>query len=97
MSVDAFVSVGETRMLGYLEYEREPLVRYAARHFVKSYPKGLRTDSSNMYPVPQWAAGIQIGSLLLPTFGGLWMRRAICSDDEHADGGGGHGPQPGLV
>ena len=64
--VDSFVSVGETRMLGYLDNEQANLVAYTARHFVKSYPKGLRTNSSNMDPVPQWLNGVQIGTSLLP-------------------------------
>lgn len=47
----------------------EPIHLYTAHHLVKSYPKGLRQDSSNMSPLPSWLCGVQAAAMNLQTDG----------------------------
>ncbi|VDP26314.1 unnamed protein product [Onchocerca flexuosa] len=47
----------------------EPFITYTSKHLVKSYPKGLRQDSSNFCPVESWIFGIQSVALNMQTSG----------------------------
>lgn len=51
-------SISESKVLIYLE-AAAPIAAYTATRMVKSYPKGIRQDSSNMSPMPSWVCGIQ--------------------------------------
>ncbi|CAJ0602173.1 unnamed protein product [Cylicocyclus nassatus] len=46
-----------------------PIFSYTATRFVKSYPKGLRQDSSNMHPFTSWLCGIQSVAMNMQTAG----------------------------
>ncbi|CAD6194196.1 unnamed protein product [Caenorhabditis auriculariae] len=46
-----------------------PIFAYTSERFVKSYPKGLRQDSSNMHPVLSWICGIQSVAMNFQTAG----------------------------
>lgn len=46
-----------------------PIFHYTAERLVKSYPKGLRQDSSNMHPVVSWLCGIQSVAMNFQTAG----------------------------
>lgn len=60
-------SLGETKAIGLAKSQGNPFVRHTQKHFVRTYPKGTRTDSSNYEPYDAWNTGCQIGkSLLLP-------------------------------
>lgn len=56
-------SLTESKVKSLINEQLDALVRYADAHLIKSYPGGLRTDSSNMDPVPHWMAGIQCGAI----------------------------------
>ena len=58
---DSFVSVPESKITKLLESNFDEVHVYTRDHMMKTYPGGLRTDSSNMNPMPQWVAGIQVG------------------------------------
>ncbi|CAD5218892.1 unnamed protein product [Bursaphelenchus okinawaensis] len=61
-------SLSESKVLTLLE-AGAPLGTYTAKRFVKSYPKGIRQDSSNMHPVASWICGIQSVAMNLQTTG----------------------------
>ncbi|CAB3409159.1 unnamed protein product [Caenorhabditis bovis] len=46
-----------------------PIFHYTAQRLVKSYPKGLRQDSSNMHPMLSWLCGIQSVAMNFQTAG----------------------------
>ena len=48
------------------------------RHLVRTYPSGLRTDSSNYNPLPMWNYGVQMVALNVQTPGRVSMY-AACS------------------
>lgn len=64
--MNASASLSETKAQKLAE-EGEELVRYTSKHFVKTYPKGLRQDSSNYNPIPSWISGIQCVALNMQT------------------------------
>lgn len=43
------------------------LANYTASRLVKSYPMGLRLDSSNMNPLPSWICGVQCVAMNMQT------------------------------
>uniref|UniRef100_A0A915E8Q7 Phosphoinositide phospholipase C n=1 Tax=Ditylenchus dipsaci TaxID=166011 RepID=A0A915E8Q7_9BILA len=43
------------------------IMAYTATRIIKSYPKGIRQDSSNMNPVPSWLCGIQSVAMNMQT------------------------------
>lgn len=61
-------SLSETKVDAYLA-AGAPLAAYTAGHFVKSYPKGIRQDSSNMQPLPSWLCGVQSVAMNVQTAG----------------------------
>ncbi|EYC21083.1 hypothetical protein Y032_0020g218 [Ancylostoma ceylanicum] len=65
---DGSPSLSENKVLSLYE-GGSPIFAYTAGRFVKSYPKGLRQDSSNMKPVPSWMCGIQSVALNMQTAG----------------------------
>lgn len=46
-------SLSESKVAVYLEAEA-PIFSYTSSRIIKSYPKGIRQDSSNMNPIPSW-------------------------------------------
>lgn len=66
--MDGSASLSEGKVLSYMEGGFE-LPKYTAKRFVKSFPKGLRQDSSNMNPVPSWLCGIQSVAMNFQTAG----------------------------
>ena len=61
---DTMCSLSESKADKMMDAQHGPLVAYTRRHLVKTYPGGLRTDSSNMMPIPHWMAGVQCGECL---------------------------------
>lgn len=51
-------SLSESKVLTYLESGMS-IAPYTATRLIKSYPKGIRQDSSNMNPMLSWIGGIQ--------------------------------------
>lgn len=46
-----------------------PISTYTTKRLIKSYPRGIRQDSSNMNPMPSWICGIQAVAMNLQTVG----------------------------
>ncbi|GMT24345.1 hypothetical protein PFISCL1PPCAC_15642 [Pristionchus fissidentatus] len=63
---DGSASLSETKVDTLFE-ANAPLASYSAQRFVKSYPKGLRQDSSNMFPLNSWLQGVQAVALNFQT------------------------------
>ncbi|KAF8376049.1 plc-4 [Pristionchus pacificus] len=63
---DGSASLSETKVDTLYE-ANSPLAAYTAHRFVKSYPKGLRQDSSNMFPMNSWLQGVQAVALNFQT------------------------------
>ncbi|KHN75452.1 1-phosphatidylinositol 4,5-bisphosphate phosphodiesterase eta-1 [Toxocara canis] len=66
--MDGSASLSETKVQSLMEGGTS-LAVYTASRFVKSYPKGLRQDSSNMDPIPSWICGIQSVAMNMQTSG----------------------------
>ena len=49
------------------------------RQLVRTYPAGLRTDSSNYNPIPMWNAGIHMVALNVQTTGKLSSIGLLCN------------------
>lgn len=58
---NGMVSIEERKMKKHVRDSFVDMVRYTSRHFVKIYPRGLRTGSSNYDPMPFWISGAQCG------------------------------------
>lgn len=65
---DGSPSLSETKVEAFFE-SQTPIAIYSKDRFVKSYPKGLRQDSSNMHPVTSWLCGIQSVAMNFQTAG----------------------------
>ena len=61
-------SVSEGKVNSYLQ-ANAPIPAYTASRLIKSYPRGIRQDSSNMNPVPSWLYGVQAVAMNLQTAG----------------------------
>ncbi|KAI1715497.1 phosphatidylinositol-specific phospholipase c, X domain-containing protein [Ditylenchus destructor] len=59
-------SLAEGKVLTCLE-SNSPIFSYTATRIIKSYPRGIRQDSSNMNPVPSWICGIQAVAMNMQT------------------------------
>uniref|UniRef100_A0A183CG97 Phosphoinositide phospholipase C n=1 Tax=Globodera pallida TaxID=36090 RepID=A0A183CG97_GLOPA len=59
-------SISERKVATFLE-ANAPLPAYTATRIVKSFPSGIRQDSSNMDPMPSWICGIQSVALNFQT------------------------------
>uniref|UniRef100_A0A8R1TTG3 Phosphoinositide phospholipase C n=1 Tax=Onchocerca volvulus TaxID=6282 RepID=A0A8R1TTG3_ONCVO len=66
--MDGSCSLSEGKVASYLE-SGYSLAAYTSKRFVKSFPKGLRQDSSNMNPIPSWLCGIQSVAMNMQTAG----------------------------
>lgn len=66
--MDGSPSLSETKVQSLME-GGTTLAIYTASRLVKSYPKGLRQDSSNMDPMPSWICGIQSVAMNMQTSG----------------------------
>lgn len=66
--MDGSPSLSEGKVASYLE-SGYSLAAYTSKRFVKSFPKGLRQDSSNMDPIPSWLCGIQSVAMNMQTAG----------------------------
>ncbi|GMS95708.1 hypothetical protein PENTCL1PPCAC_17883 [Pristionchus entomophagus] len=64
--LDGSASLSETKV-DTLYLAESALAAYTAHRFVKSYPKGLRQDSSNMFPMNSWIQGVQAVALNFQT------------------------------
>ncbi|KAL4002151.1 Phosphatidylinositol-specific phospholipase C X domain family protein [Acanthocheilonema viteae] len=67
-SANCSISISETKIRKLMEIS-ETFTVYTSKHFVKSYPKGLRQNSSNFCPIQSWIFGIQSVSLNMQTNG----------------------------
>lgn len=65
---DGSPSLSENKVHAYYE-AGFPIALYCASRFVKSYPKGLRQDSSNLNPMFTWLCGIQSAAMNMQTAG----------------------------
>lgn len=63
---DGSASLSETKVCEFYDASIA-LSAYTANRFVKSYPKGLRQDSSNMFPLNSWIQGVQAVALNFQT------------------------------
>lgn len=61
-------SVSESKVVTYFT-ANVPIPAYTASRLIKSYPRGIRQDSSNMNPIPSWLSGIQCVAMNLQTAG----------------------------
>ncbi|KAI6175418.1 Phosphoinositide phospholipase C [Aphelenchoides bicaudatus] len=59
-------SLSESKVVTYLE-AGAPITTYTTTHLIKSYPRGLRQDSSNMNPMASWISGIQAVAMNMQT------------------------------
>lgn len=66
--MDGSSSLSEGKVVNYVE-SGYSLAAYTSKRFVKSFPKGLRQDSSNMNPIPSWLCGIQSVAMNMQTEG----------------------------
>lgn len=66
--MDGSASLSEGKVANYME-SGYSLAAYTSKRFVKSFPKGLRQDSSNMDPIPSWLCGIQSVAMNMQTTG----------------------------
>ncbi|KAM3725407.1 1-phosphatidylinositol 4,5-bisphosphate phosphodiesterase delta-4 [Dirofilaria immitis] len=66
--MDGSCSLSEGKVANYME-SGYSLTAYTSKRFVKSFPKGLRQDSSNMNPIPSWLCGIQSVAMNMQTAG----------------------------
>lgn len=65
---DGSPSLSETKIATIFQ-GGSPIFSYTAQRFVKSYPKGLRQDSSNMHPMISWVCGVQSVAMNMQTAG----------------------------
>ena len=54
-------SFGESTAFKYSEEAAAQYVEYNKKHLSRTYPGGVRVDSSNYDPIYLWNAGCQIG------------------------------------
>ncbi|VDN01263.1 unnamed protein product [Thelazia callipaeda] len=66
--MDGSPSLSEGKVVSHLE-SGYLLSAYTSKRFVKSFPKGLRQDSSNMDPIPSWICGVQSVAMNIQTTG----------------------------
>ncbi|CAG9538798.1 unnamed protein product [Cercopithifilaria johnstoni] len=66
--MDGSSSLSEGKVANYMQ-SGYSLTAYTSKRFVKSFPKGLRQDSSNMDPIPSWLCGIQSVAMNMQTSG----------------------------
>ncbi|KHN85628.1 1-phosphatidylinositol 4,5-bisphosphate phosphodiesterase delta-4 [Toxocara canis] len=66
--MDGSASLSESKVESIFE-SSSSLPAYTATRFVKSYPSGLRQDSSNMDPIPSWLCGVQSVAMNMQTSG----------------------------
>ncbi|WKY06202.1 hypothetical protein Q1695_006421 [Nippostrongylus brasiliensis] len=66
--MDGSPSLSETKIASLFD-SGSPIFTYTAERFVKSYPKGLRQDSSNMHPIISWICGVQSVAMNMQTPG----------------------------
>ncbi|KAL3118163.1 hypothetical protein niasHT_001937 [Heterodera trifolii] len=59
-------SLSERKVSAFLE-ANAPMAAYTATRIVKSFPSGIRQDSSNLDPIPSWICGIQSAALNFQT------------------------------
>ena len=56
-----FSSIGENKVLKIADHDPQGLNKLTQKLFVRTYPAGTRTDSSNYNPIPMWNVGCQVG------------------------------------
>ncbi|CAI2350924.1 unnamed protein product [Caenorhabditis sp. 36 PRJEB53466] len=66
--MDGSPSLSENKVYTLFE-AAVPIFHYSSERLVKSYPKGLRQDSSNMHPIVSWLCGIQSVAMNFQTAG----------------------------
>ena len=54
-------SLGESKAENLAEDDPRGLIKHNQWQLVRTYPSGIRTDSSNYHPAPLWNCGCQIG------------------------------------
>ncbi|VDN51859.1 unnamed protein product [Dracunculus medinensis] len=64
--LDGSPSLSESKVASFME-GGTLLANYTASRLVKSYPMGLRLDSSNMNPLPSWICGVQCVAMNMQT------------------------------
>ncbi|CAD5226418.1 unnamed protein product [Bursaphelenchus okinawaensis] len=61
-------SLGES-VVDWFATQTSLIHKYTQNHIVKSYPHGIRQDSSNLHPMNSWICGIQCAAMNLQTEG----------------------------
>ena len=64
-----FSSIGENKVLKIADHDPQGLNKLTQKLFVRTYPAGTRTDSSNYNPIPMWNVGCQVVALNFQTGG----------------------------
>eukprot|EP01106_Pelomyxa_sp_JSP_P008296 TRINITY_DN23504_c0_g1_i1.p1 TRINITY_DN23504_c0_g1~~TRINITY_DN23504_c0_g1_i1.p1 ORF type:complete len:263 (+),score=46.46 TRINITY_DN23504_c0_g1_i1:349-1137(+) len=62
------ISLSEIKAGKIISSNVEPMVKFTQRHIIRTYPKGVRINSSNYDPTPFWAFGSQFVALNYQTF-----------------------------
>ncbi|CAD5230392.1 unnamed protein product [Bursaphelenchus xylophilus] len=77
-------SLGES-VVDWFATQSSLIHKYTQKHMVKSYPHGIRQDSSNMHPLNSWLCGVQCVAMNLQTEGeetdlnvGLFTVNGMC-------------------
>ena len=60
-------SLGEAKVTKHLSNNEEELIELIKKSFIRTYPGGLRFDSSNYDPVPAFISGAQVIALNFQT------------------------------
>lgn len=62
------ISLGERRALKTIKEAKTDLVAHCRTHIIRAYPAGTRFTSSNYFPLPFWAVGVQMVALNWQTY-----------------------------
>ncbi|CAC5426378.1 PLCD [Mytilus coruscus] len=64
--IEETLPTGENKMLKIIEHDPEGLNKLTQELFVRTYPAGSSTDSSNYNLTPMWNVGCQVGEIIDP-------------------------------
>eukprot|EP00949_MAST-11_sp_MAST-11-sp1_P004218 g4218.t1 len=69
-------SLNEDKLAAKAATSKEAMCAYSLKHLLRTYPRGLRVDSSNYNPCLPWSCGVQIVALNYQTNGSpVWLNQ----------------------
>jgi phosphatidylinositol phospholipase C delta len=71
-------SLSENTANKMLRFNMWDLIKHTKTHVVRTYPKGLRLNSTNYEPHRFWAAGAQLVAINWQTFGAVFSLSVSC-------------------